>query len=191
MDPYEEQFDRDMRFGVTTPFQPSLTLDALSSFAPATPTSVAGRRATVLENLSVLGTADPVGVPQDLQDRSYAQDLEIDGVRFFADARGREAAERYLQGKRADGDGDGEGKAEGVIVGGAEESVRKVVFDRAVRGQHDKMASVEGPVGTSRNWHLRAETYTARDVASFEKKLLSLVGAGGKGGAQKKTAAKA
>ncbi|TWU75291.1 hypothetical protein ED733_006418 [Metarhizium rileyi] len=185
LDPFEEQFDNDMRFGVTTPYTPSLTLDSLAPFAPATPTTVAGRRATVLANLSALGTADPVGVPQDLHARSYAEDLESEGVRFFADAKGREAAEQYLQEKRTEG--------EGVIIGGAEESVRSVVFNKAVRGEHEKMVFSEGSVGVARNWHLRAETYTRSDVESFEKKLSELVRKADKVGGKReqKTEAKA
>lgn len=177
MDPYEEQFDKDMRFGVTTQYKPSLTLDSLSLFAPATPTNAAGRKATVLENLSALGTADPVGVPQDLQARSYAQDLETDGLRFFADAKAREAAEQYLQENKEIK--EGEEKVEGAIITDAEESVKQVIFDRAVAGTHEKMAFATGPVGVSRNWHLRAETYTGKDVDRFEKKLSALVGAKG------------
>jgi hypothetical protein len=169
MDPYEEQFDKDMRFGVTSAYKPSLTLDSLSAFAPATPTSAAGRHATALENLSALGTADPVGVPQDLQARSYAQDLETNGLRFFADAKSKAATEQYLQESRTEG--------EGVIISGAEESVRQVIFDKAIRGEHEKMVFAQEPVGVGRNWHLRAETYTGKDIESFQKKLTSLVGA--------------
>lgn len=168
MDPYEEQFDKDMRFGVTTTYKPSLTMDSLSPFAPATPTTETGRRATVLESLSALGTADPVGVPQDLQARSYAEDLESDGLRFFADGKGREAAERFLQEKRTEGEGE--------IIKDAEESVREVVFKKAVMGEHEKMVFKQDPVGVSRNWHLRAETYTRKDVETFQKKLTSLLG---------------
>ncbi|KJK79701.1 hypothetical protein H634G_05293, partial [Metarhizium anisopliae BRIP 53293] len=149
----------------------------------------AGRRATVLGNLSALGTADPVGVPQDLQARSYAEDLESEGLRFFADAKAREAAERYLQEKRAEGAGAGEG--EGEIIRDAGESVRSVVLDKAVRGEHEKMVFREGPVGVARNWHLRAETYTGKDVESFENKLNSLVGKGAGKKGEKKTAATA
>ncbi|KAK8927431.1 hypothetical protein VCV18_003907 [Metarhizium anisopliae] len=189
MDPYEEQFDRDMRFGAATAYAPRLTMGSLAPFAPATPSSAAGRRATVLGNLSALGTADPVGVPQDLQARSYAEDLESEGLRFFADAKAREAAERYLQEKRAEGAGAGEG--EGEIIRDAGESVRSVVLDKAVRGEHEKMVFREGPVGVARNWHLRAETYTGKDVESFENKLNSLVGKGAGKKGEKKTAATA
>ncbi|KIE01270.1 hypothetical protein MAJ_02611, partial [Metarhizium majus ARSEF 297] len=185
MDPYEEQFDRDMRFGAATAYAPRLTPESLAPFAPATPSSAAGRRATVLGNLSALGTADPVGVPQDLQARSYAEDLESEGLRFFADAKAREAAERYLQEKRAEGKGEGEGE----IIRDAGESVRSVVLDKAVRGEHEKMVFTEGPVGVARNWHLRAETYTGKDVESFEKKLNSLVGKGAGKKGEKKAAA--
>ncbi|KAG6015262.1 hypothetical protein E4U54_003879 [Claviceps lovelessii] len=198
MDPYEEQFDRDMRFGTCTIYQPSLTLDSLAAFAPAVPTSEAGRKATVLENLCALGTADPVGAPQDLQASGYAADLEAHGVRFFADSKARDAAEQYLQQKQdkaaaeeqgsSSGAGGGGGEAKDVIVSGAEESIRKVIFEQAVRGEHEKMAFATDPAALSRTWHLRAETWRKSDVDKFERKLKTLVGganlAGSRGSAK-------
>ncbi|KID60413.1 hypothetical protein MAN_09946, partial [Metarhizium hybridum] len=153
----------------------------------AVPSQGQPHRAQPLGSLSALGTADPVGVPQDLQARSYAEDLESEGLRFFADAKAREAAERYLQEKRAEGAGEGEGE----IIRDAGESVRSVVLDKAVRGEHEKMVFKEGPVGVARNWHLRAETYTGKDVESFENKLNSLVGKGAGKKGEKKAAATA
>lgn len=175
MDPYEEQFDKDMRFGTKTAYAtPSLTLDSLAAFAPAVPTSEAGRKATVLENLSALGTADPVGVPQDLQPASYAADLEAHGVRFFADSKAGDVAERYLRRKE---DEAGE-KKDGALalVSGAEESVRKVIFEQAVMGEHERMTFSTDPAGVSRAWHLRAETWKKSDLDKFENKLTSLLG---------------
>ncbi|GAB0131922.1 hypothetical protein EsDP_00000375 [Epichloe bromicola] len=172
MDPYEEQFDKDMRFGTKTTYAPSLTLDSLAAFAPAVPTSEAGRKATVLENLSALGTADPVGVPQDLQAASYAADLEAHGVRFFADSKAKDAAEKYLQQK----EGEAGEKKDDVLVSGAEESVRKVIFEQAVMGEHERMTFSTEPAGVSRTWHLRAETWKKSDLDKFENKLTSLVG---------------
>lgn len=174
MDPYEEQFDKDMRFGTKTTYAPSLTLDSLAAFAPAVPTSEAGRKATVLENLSALGTADPVGAPQDLQAASYAADLEAHGVRFFADSKAKDAAERYLQQQKEDE--AGEKKDDDVLVSGAEESVRKVIFEQAVMGEHERMTFSTEPAGVSRTWHLRAETWKKSDLDKFENKLTSLVG---------------
>ncbi|KAG6011999.1 hypothetical protein E4U43_007995 [Claviceps pusilla] len=174
MDPYEEQFDRDMRFGTCTIYQPSLTLDSLAAFAPAVPTSAAGRKATVLENLCALGTADPVGAPQELQASGYAADLEAHGVRFFADSKARDAAEQYLQQKQdkaaAEEQGSG-GDAKDVIVSGAEESIRKVILEQAVQGEHEKMTFATEPAALSRTWHLRAETWRKSDVDKFERKL--------------------
>ncbi|KAG5935924.1 hypothetical protein E4U53_000334 [Claviceps sorghi] len=181
MDPDEEQFDREMRFGTTTVYQPSLTLDSLAAFAPAVPTSEAGRKATVLGNLCALGAADPVGTPQDLQAASYAADLEARGVRFFADSKARDAAEGHL---RQEQDKADKKQDKDVVVSGAEESVREVIFEQAVRGQHEKMTFATGPAAISRTWHLRAETWRKSDVDKFERKLVSLVSGvqgGGKG----------
>ncbi|KAG5928439.1 hypothetical protein E4U42_000642 [Claviceps africana] len=179
MDPYEEQFDKDMRFGTSTVYQPSLTLDSLAAFAPAVPTSEAGRKATVLGNLCALGTGDPVGTPQDLPAASYAADLEAHGVRFFADSKARDAAEGHLQQKQdkageEEQDGSGGGSKD-VLVSGAEQSVRDVIFEQAVRGQHEKMAFATGPAAIARTWHLRAETWRKSDVDKFERKLVPLL----------------
>ncbi|KAG6008776.1 hypothetical protein E4U21_003975 [Claviceps maximensis] len=184
MDPFEEEFDKNMRFGTSTIYQPSLTRDSLAAFAPVVPTSEAGRKATVLENLCALGTADPVGAPQDFQASSYVADLEAHGVRFFADSKARDAAEKYLQHKSAgeqgsSGDASADAGAAGepkdVIVSGAEESVREVIFKQAVQGEHEKMTFATGPAAVSRTWHLRAETWRKSDVDKFERKLTALL----------------
>jgi len=199
MDPAEQEFDNAMRFGTKTQYTPSLTLESLAAFMPANASTAQGRTATVVQNLSTLGTADPVGAPQDLQAKSYAQDLEDEGVRFFADAKARDAAEAYLQKKRQDeaAGKDGEEAAASTerIIQDAEEAIRKVILDKAVAGQHEKPQFAADPVGVARSWHLRAETYAQKDIDSFEKKLKSLVGggaaAGGKAGKKGKAQAKA
>ncbi|KJZ71467.1 hypothetical protein HIM_09106 [Hirsutella minnesotensis 3608] len=69
------------------------------------------------------------------------------------------------------------------IIGPADEAVRKVVVDRALSGQYEEPKFAADPVGIARSWHLRSETYTAKDLESFEKKLKSLVArTGGKSG---------
>ncbi|UNI23481.1 hypothetical protein JDV02_009299 [Purpureocillium takamizusanense] len=189
MDPAEEAFDNDMRFGTRTQYTPSLTLEDLAPFMPADASTSQGRAATVLQNLSALGTADPVGVPQDLQGSCYAEDLENAGVRFFADAKARDAAEAYLQKKRRD-EAAKKAREEGVtmeesterIIQDADEAIRRVIFDKAVAGQYEKPEFAADPVGVSRSWHLRAETYTQKDIENFEKKLKSLMGAGAAAG---------
>ncbi|KAG6012288.1 hypothetical protein E4U41_005365, partial [Claviceps citrina] len=123
----------------------------------------------------------------DLQAESYAADLEANGVRFFADAKARDAAERVLQQRKQDGHGHGHGQvAQAVVISPAEESVREVVFEQAVRGQHEKMAFPTGPAAVSRTWHLRAETWRRSDVDKFERKLTALLGgaSGARGGGQ-------
>ena len=163
MDPAEEAFDKTMRLGERTTYKPDLALESIRQFVPATPSTADGRRATVLQNLSVLGTADPVGMPQLLQQQSYADDLARSGVRFFADAAGREAAETFLK------------QGSGGTVQSAEESVRSIIFDRAVAGKHERPQFAETPAQISRSWHLRSETYTMADVEKFDKKLGMLV----------------
>lgn len=200
MDPIEEEFDKAMRFGTSSQFTPSITLESLAAFTPANPSTEAGRKATVLDNLSALGTADPVATPQALQAGSYAADLEAGGLRFFADLKARDAAEQYLQEKKAkeaaaaaasSTSSDASPGAKEVkggqeqIISGAEESIRKVIIDQAIQGNHETPQFATGPVALSRLWHLRSETYTKRDIERFEKKLTSLVGAGAGAGAGK------
>ncbi|KAJ6442923.1 serine/threonine-protein phosphatase PP-Z [Purpureocillium lavendulum] len=199
MDPAEQEFDDAMRFGTKTQYAPSLTMESLAAFTPADASTPQGRTATVVQSLSALGTADPVGVPQVFQARSYVQDLEKAGVRFFADATARDAAEAYLQKKRQEEAAGKDGEEAAVsterIIQDAEEAIRKVILDKAVAGQHEKPKFAADPVGVARSWHLRAETYAQKDVESFEKKLKSLVGAGaaagGKAGKKGKAQAKA
>lgn len=197
MDPQEQQFDDAVRFGTRTAYTPSLTKEALTAFVPATPSTRESRLATVMENLNILGgRADPVGVPQNLQARNYAEEVESNGARFFADAKAREAAEQHLQEKRRQ-QLEAEGKEvpgeQQPIIQDAEEAVRKAILDYAVAGKHETPRFATDPVGIARAWHLRAGTYTQRDVESFEKKLASMLGgaAGGKGGKNVKAQAKA
>jgi hypothetical protein len=194
MDPQEQQFDDAMRFGTKTVYAPSLTKESLAAFVPAMPSTQEGRLASVMENLNILGgRADPVGVPQGLQAKNYADEVEANGARFFADVKAREAAEEYLQEKRkleqelaASSAEEGAkiaagGKKQQPIIQDAEESIKKTILESAVEGKHEKPAFATDPVGISRSWHLRAGTYTQRDVESFEKKLTSLLGAAGAG----------
>ncbi|KAJ4146624.1 hypothetical protein NW754_002089 [Fusarium falciforme] len=171
MDPDERHFDDAMRYGTRTEYTPSLTLESIVEFAPAVPGSAAGNSATVLQNLSVLGTADHVGAPQAFQARHYASEVETGGLRFFADAEAKKAAEKHIQDKiQAEG-----GESKGPAISDAEEAVRKVITQKAVSGQHETPKFATDPVGVSRSWHLRAETYTTSDVNAFEKKLTSLL----------------
>ncbi|KAM5355439.1 hypothetical protein ACJ41O_002085 [Fusarium nematophilum] len=173
MDPDEQFFDDTMRFGVPTEYAPSLTIDAIADFAPAVPTTATGKSSTVLQNLSVLGTADHVGAPQAFQAKHYASEIEAGGVRFFADVEAKHAAEKHLQEKTPQAEGGAENS--GATISDAEEAVRTVITQRAINGQHETPKFATDPVGLSRSWHLRAETYSTNDVNSFEKKLTSLL----------------
>ncbi|KAF4504274.1 hypothetical protein G6O67_008446 [Ophiocordyceps sinensis] len=186
MDLAEKEFDDAMQFGTITHYNPSLTLASLAEFMPATPSTPAGRAATALQNLSLMGPTDPIGAPQDLQARSYAQDLEVAGVRFFANATAIEAAEEFLQLKRRDeaaakagegekGDASSVNGSEERIIQPADETVRQVIVDKAIAGHHEAPQYATDPVGLARSWHLRAETYAPTDVDKFEKKLQSLL----------------
>ncbi|KAL7791338.1 hypothetical protein V8C37DRAFT_382788 [Trichoderma ceciliae] len=196
MDPQEQQFDDAVRFGTKTEYVPFLTKESLAAFVPATPSTQEGRLAAVMENLSILGgRADPVGVPQNLQARSYAEEVEGNGARFFADAKAREAAEQHLQDRRTQqlqAEGKEAPAEQQPIIRDAEEAVRAVVLEHAVRGRHETPRFATDPVGIARAWHLRAGTYTQQDVERFEKKLTSLlaVGTAAKGGKNVKGQAK-
>lgn len=178
-----------------------MTKETLAAFVPATPSTQEGRLATVMENLNILGgRADPVGVPQHLQAKSYADEVEANGARFFADLKAREAAEEYLQEKRklelelASAGEEGkeekaapaeEQKQQQPIIHDVEEAVKKTILESVVEGKHEKPKFATDPVGISRSWHLRAGTYTQKDVETFEKKLTSLLGAAGAAGGAK------
>lgn len=191
-----------MRFGTKTTYAPSLTREGLAAFVPAMPSTREGRLATVMENLNIIGgRADPVGVPQGLQAKSYADEVEANGARFFADVKAREAAEEYLQEKRKqeqelpaaassaeegkEGEKQQQQQQQQPIIQDAEESIKKTILESAVEGKHEKPTFATDPVGISRSWHLRAGTYTQKDVESFEKKLTSLLGAAGAGAGAK------
>lgn len=178
-----KEFDKEIRFGTRTTFSPSFSLESLSAFMPANVSTAAGRTATVLQNLSILGAADPVGAPQLVQARNQAEDLERTGVRFYADPKAKEETEAYLQQKRgasekqdeaATDSGPGDGGRERIITD-AEESVRRVIIDKALSGQHEKPSFATDALGVTRSWLLRADSYTPQAREMFEKKVKSLV----------------
>ena len=61
------------------------------------------------------------------------------------------------------------------MIGGAEDSVRQVILQRAIEGRHEKPTYAEDVAGMARARHLRSGTYTQRDVNIFEAKLNSLL----------------
>lgn len=199
MEPAEQEFDDAMRFGVKEVFNPSIDLKSLGEFMPAVPSATAHKPATVLQNLAALGTADHVGAPERLQSASYAEDLEANGIRFFADVGEKERVEEFLQQRRHDATvaesqaGVPEGEAPSTvardttpIIASAEEAIRKSITDKALAGQHEAMKQTSDPIATARMWHLRAETYTDKETNAFEKKLVSLLSKGGGGGKEGK-----
>ncbi|EEY21110.1 predicted protein [Verticillium alfalfae VaMs.102] len=62
-------------------------------------------------------------------------------------------------------------------IEGAEEAVRKVVLERAVKGEHEKPQYSAGkkPVDLARNAHLKEPTYREKDVETFEAKVKQLI----------------
>jgi uncharacterized protein with von Willebrand factor type A (vWA) domain len=191
MDSVLEEFNRVVRFGTPTTFNSSLTLESLNEFMPAFPMGQAAQQATVMKNLQALATGDHVGTPQELQPRNLGNEVQESGLRFFANVAEKEAAEQYLQEQRrkeaiekAEAEGAEPPVFEGTpepIIRDAEEAIRKVVLSQSVQGQHEKMKTATDPIGMARLWHLRSETYSTKDINSFEKKLSSLL----KGGAKK------
>lgn len=182
MDAAEKEFDDALRFGTRTTYTPSLDLKSLQEFIPAIATSNSDARiATIVQNLRTLGGGDPVGTPLRVQASNLAQDLERNGLRFFADAESLQAAEEYLQAKKQQGEAaeagtDGEpSKAAGPIIAAAEESIRKVITERAIEGKYEAPKSATEPIGISRLLHLKSESYGPEKVAAFEQKLSSLL----------------
>lgn len=198
MDPAEQEFDNAMRFGTTTTYNPSLTLEDLAQFAPAVPTSAAGRRATVLQNLSLLGGSEQVGTPRNYHISDAAAQLSESGVRFFADASRKDAAATYLKSKPA---AEGEGGEAGNVQA-AEEAIRKTITEQAVKGTHESPKFATNWKEMMHSTFLRSETYKVKDMNAFEGKIAALAGkvevkpaakkpAAEKPAAEKKTKAKA
>ena len=97
-----------------------------------------------------------------------------------AAAEGEEKEEREAADKSAVPEVPAEGQSAAVpMIGGAEDSVRQVILQRAIEGRHEKPIYAEDVAGIARARHLRTGTYTQRDVNIFEAKLNSLL-AGGK-----------
>lgn len=207
MDPALEEFEKLIRFGERTEYSPSLTMESLADFMPSFPSTSGGMAAAVKENLSVLGSAEPVGATLGLNDRSHASRMRHQGLRYFAELKTKESVEEYMQqrqveydavkatraaAKAAEGsEGSEAAPAETLavetpaverprIIGGPEESIRKVIVDRALAGVHETPQFAADPVGVARSWHLRDGSYTQKDVDSFEKMLQSMMSSGGK-----------
>jgi hypothetical protein len=191
----ELAFDRALSFGERLPYTPSLDVESLKDFMPAVPSGSTGRTATVMENLSILGTADHVGTSPGFHGQRYERELQRMGVRFFADTNDVTMTEEYIRskvaGRRAakaraavaDAEAAGEQpptlEAEPLktepFIRGAEDSVKQVILQRAVEGRHEKPVFAEDPAGVARARHLRSGTYRQKDVEIFEDTLNSLL----------------
>lgn len=181
VEPSQQAFADAMRFGVSTTYTPSVTLESLAVHMPNVASGASTGFAAVHESLSTLGTADRVGVRSELPAAMYALDLKETGMRYFSSVEDKERTEAFLQQKRRE---QAEAKADGGapvevsserIIGDAEDAIKKVILDEAVAGQHQAPTFTTDPVSTSRNWHLRAETWGAKETKAFEDKLKGLL----------------
>ncbi len=187
LDAAETELDNAMRFGVAEKYEPKMDVDSLLEFAPASGINAAGRRAAVLQELSTLGAAEHVGMSKGLIPRHHAENIERQGVTFFASPADKEAAEAYLQDKKsqeqqkegAEGEADAQAKTDAPtqpIITPAEESVRQVVLDTAVTGKHEAPAFATDLHAIVRSLQLRSGSYRAKDMATFMTKLEKLAG---------------
>lgn len=198
IEPAEKEFDDYIRFGTRTNYTPSLNFESLAEYMPPVASNSAKKASTILQNLSYLGTGERVATPQGLQASNYAASATQGGMDFFADVESRRAAEEYLQKKRYD-EAVAKAKAdapEGTepapvemntepIIKDVEDSIKKAILEQAVAGKYEAPKPPTDPVTISRNWHLRAETWTEKETQAFEAKLTSLLAKGNKGPAKK------
>lgn len=184
-----------------TKYQPELTAESLAGYMPPVASGSGPKTTTILQSLSQLGTGDRVAAPQGLQASNYAAAIQKGGIGFFADAETKTLTEAHLQQKRYD-EAVAKAKADAPegeepaavernnepIIKDVEESIKRVVLDQAVAGQHESPKAAIDALSISRNWHLRSETWGQKETDAFEAKLTSLLA---KGQAQPKKAAKA
>ncbi|PHH59487.1 hypothetical protein CDD81_3154 [Ophiocordyceps australis] len=190
MDKVELEFDQAVTYGVATRYNPSLTLESLSSLIPAAPSPTPGcLESTVLRNLSFLGMSEGAGTPLGHAGHNTAKHLVENGVHFFASLAEKEWAEEHLQETRRpkpaddhldqDAQGsDGQAKHKASkrrYIRGPDEAVRNAIINSAVEGKYEKPLYATDPVGTARALHLRSETYSNKDIEQFEEKLVSLI----------------
>lgn len=184
----EKEFDDAIRFGTRTIYKPELTAESLLEYMPAVASKTAAKSATVLQNLNYLGTGDHIATPLGLQAGGYGDDIEANGMRYFAVPEDKNLAEAYLQEKRytdaiAKAAADAPEGEEPTpvernnepIIAGVEESIKKVILEKAIAGQHEALKKDTDPVTLARNWHLRNETWTGKEADAFEKKLTELL----------------
>jgi hypothetical protein len=217
MDASQKEFDHVMRFGEKTVWTPEISAESLAPYMPSVPSSAeAAARAAVLKNLSTLaqGTSPDFAGQAEVQlSENTAWELRERGMRFFPDPAVKEEAEAALQEWRAKmrtldetlkekGEEPVYSKdyaahlrelvaADGPILKEAEESVKKAVVDRAVRGVHEKPVFAQDTPGLVRSWGLREGTYTDEERRKFESKVLGLLAKGQKAGARAKPKQKA
>jgi hypothetical protein len=198
VEPAEKEFDDYIRFGTRTNYTPSLDAESLAEYMPPMASKSAKKTATILQNLSYLGTTEHVATPQGLQASNYAAAIKRGGAEFFADVESRRAAEEFLQKKRYD-KAVAKAKAdapEGTepapvemntepIIKDVEESIKKVILEQAVAGKYEAPQAPTDPVSISRNWHLRSETWTEKETDAFQAKLTSLLAKANRGPAKK------
>ncbi|KAH6697703.1 hypothetical protein EV126DRAFT_425785 [Verticillium dahliae] len=162
----EQAYADGLQFGEASSFRPdAVTLDSLTGWGPAIAgDGERGKVETVMQNLRILGGAqgfEPrhLGVPE-WTARKLAK---TDNAMHFFNTKEERA---HFVARQPD-----------FKFEGAEEAVRKVILERAVKGEHEKPQYSEGkkPVDLARNAHLKDPTYREKDVETFEAKVKQLI----------------
>lgn len=194
LDDTEVKYNDAIRFGTLTQFEPKLD-ESLLDFVPANTSTPAGRRATVLQNLSALGASEAVGASQGLQVKGYAQRFGNTGMQFFADLQDKARVEQYLQdeAKSVANEGDvanAKSSNSAPIIKDAEAAIQTAIIDQTILGKHETPKFASDTMGIVKSTHLRSQTYRQKDMEVFEKKLSSILGKVKNAAAAKKPAAK-
>jgi hypothetical protein len=157
--PEEFEYMEARAKGIPYAYKPSTTAESLLGFGPPVASdSTSGRVETVLRNLRTLG-----GVPQSWEHASdTAAKLKRQGAVVFRDIAERKFVEENVPGLK---------------LKGPDDLVKTTIIQKAIQGQHETpiFAPLTNPVGLARSWHVREETYTPKDVQSFETKLITLL----------------
>jgi len=161
--------------GISTPYDPQTSLETLIPYLPevATDSNPLGRIATAITNLRVVAGGIVDTSPLVNSDEMW-RDYRKKGAIFYADPKTKERIEWGLPpGKNI------------MPVG---EEVKEAITRRAIKGEYDEKTKqtvdFKDPLGLSRRYHAKEQTYFRKDGEQFEKKLVELISKG-KGGAPK------
>jgi hypothetical protein len=157
-----------MRYGVTTTFNPSVTVESLEGHFPAVPSGQQGPLASVHHSLAALGRGDRVGLPGEHTPKDNARAFHQAKFRYFTDIGSRDRTDAHLKERY---------KTDEQQILPADEHVRKVVWEQTVLGKHEapQFADAKNAPQMARNWQLRNETWQPREASIFEAKVASLL----------------